>query len=376
MRHDSDIIIIGAGVVGCAIARELSLKHPEKKIIVLDKLNDVGLETSSKNSGVLHSGIHQNPNFLKSHLAEDGSKLAAKYAKEKHLSILDSGMLIVVSFRAINRGLYRELRQFLLLRHIFKNGKRQGIKVKIISPFKLKKMASGIRALGGIFIPDVWVVDSLAFTQSLEQDAQNMGVKFYFHSPVMKIRKQINKYEVFTDHSWFSAPVVINSAGLYADDVAGMAGFNEYKIYPWRGEYYEVLREKAKLVNRLIYPVVDKKSPSKGMHFSPRVDGRLFVGPNARLVPEKNYYLQDKTPVEVFVQHIQKYIPSIEAKDLRWAYSGIRPKTTPGAEESDFIINVDSKNPTFVNLIGIESPGLASSMAIAKYVHKLLKTAC
>jgi len=125
----------------------------------------------------------------------------------------------------------------------------------------------------------------------------------------------------------------------------------------------------------LVYPAVSKKSPSKGIHFSPRTDGRLFIGPNARSVPAKDYYEEDKTPVEVFLKHAIKYLPCLTKDDLVWAYSGIRAKITPDAEESDFIINVDSISPTFVNLIGIESPGLASAMAIAEYVHELLKTA-
>jgi len=360
-----DFVIIGAGVVGCAIARELSLKNPNKKIAVLEKLTSVGLETSSRNSGVLHSGIHQNPNFLKSRLAQEGSHLAAEYAKSKNLPILDSGMLVVISFNAIKQGLYRE---FVSLLDLFKNSRKQKIKLKLLTSRGVRKLAPNIRALGGIFIPDVWVVDSLQFTQTLQKDAEAGGVQFYFKEPVNNINSSGEVYDIVTNNYLIKSPTVINAAGLYADKIANMAGFDRYKIYPWRGEYYEVITEKKNLVKRLVYPATRKDAPSKGIHFSPRVDGRLFIGPNAVSVPRKDYYTENKTPVEVFVKHIQKYVPEITARDLRWAYSGIRPKTTPGAEESDFIINVDSKKPLFVNLIGIESPGLASSIALAKHV--------
>lgn len=363
-----DIAIIGAGVVGCAIARELSIQYPNKNIVVLEKLTGVGLETSSFNSGVLHSGIHQNPNFLKSRLVEKGNKIAADYVKSKELPIIDSGMLIVVSFQAIKEGLYKELAS---LWNLLKNGKKHRIPVKFLLRAGVKKLAPNIKALGGIFIPNVLVINPLQFTQELAKDAEMAGVRFLFKNPVVGIKKSKDMYILSTPEYSIRAGAVINAAGLYADDVARMAGFDDYKVYPWRGEYYEILGDKAKLVKRLVYPAMPKNSKSKGIHFSPRVDGRLFVGPNNRAVNAKDYYTQDKTPPDVFLKYIQKYLPQIQKEDLRWAYSGIRPKITSGAEESDFIINVDSKNPLFINLIGIESPGLTSSMAIAKYVYQL-----
>ena len=168
MRNDVDIVIIGAGVVGCALARELSIKYPDRNMVVLDKLGEAGLETSSRNSGVLHSGIHQNPTFLKSHLAIRGSKLAASYAKEKELHILDSGMLVVVGIGSILGGLYKELNS---LWNLIKNARKQWIKLKFLTYFGIKELAPNIKALAGIFIPEVWVVDPLEFTQSLKKDA-------------------------------------------------------------------------------------------------------------------------------------------------------------------------------------------------------------
>ena len=112
--------------------------------------------------------------------------------------------------------------------------------------------------------------------------------------------------------------------------------------------------------------------PGKGIHLGPRVDGRLFIGPNARPVPIKNYYEEDKTPPEVFLKAAKRFLPQLEVEDLKWAYSGIRPKTTDDTKENDFIISLDRQSPPMVNLIGIESPGLASAMAIGQYVDLLL----
>lgn len=364
-----DIVIIGAGVVGCAISRELAMQYPDKIILVLEKLKSEGLETSSKNSGVLHSGIHQNPKFLKSKLVLEGNKLAHEYVKNKNIPVLDSGMLIALSAKDIISSLYMEL---ISLFRLAINAKKEKIFIKFLTYRSIKKLCPNIKAIGAIYIPSVWVVDALEFTKSLKKDAENNNVEFLFNNSVKGIVVTKKEYIIETSTRRIRSEVVINSAGLYADDIAKMAGFNQYKIYPWRGEYYEVIGEKSKLVKRLIYPAVPRHSPSKGIQFSPRPNGKLFIGPNARLVPTKNYYTEDKTSVEVFLKHAKKYLPQITKNDLRWAYSGIRPKITRNAKESDFIINMDSLSPVFINLIGIESPGLSASMAIAKHVSMMM----
>jgi glycerol-3-phosphate dehydrogenase len=368
----ADFVVIGAGVVGCAIARELAIKYPEKTIFVLEKAPHACSETSRYNSGVLHSGFHQNPKFLKSKLAERGSRLAVKYAEDKKLSILKCGMMIVLSKDSL-LGTIEEIPSFL---NLIKRGFSQDIKFKFLTPKGVKKLEPNILSLGGVFIPDVCVIDPIQFVNFLWQDARRKGVQFHFNHKVREIEFvnfANNDCIVSTSSTSIYASTVINAAGLYADEVASMAGFDDYKVFPWRGEYYEVSRNKRDLVGRLVYPVVSNRYPGKGIHFSPRVDGRLFIGPNARLVPSKNYYTQDKTPVKIFQDHIRHLCPDIHESDLKWAYSGIRPKLTDKPHESDFIISLDKREPQFVNLIGIESPGLSSSMAIAEYVVNLFK---
>src|SRR3989338_9467252 len=226
----ADIAVIGAGVVGCAIARQLSITRPSTKIVVLEKLRSVGLETSSLNSGVLHSGIHQDPNFLKSKLAREGSKLAADYLKSHRLPVMHCGMMIVVSLDSLKRGLYKE---WLDLWRLVKRSKEQKINLKFLTPLGIKKIEPNIRALVGIFIPDVWVIDSVTFVNTLYQEAQANGVSFFFESPVISADKTNGTYLLSTPNKEFSAKKVVNAAGLFADEVARIAGFSEYKIYPW-----------------------------------------------------------------------------------------------------------------------------------------------
>lgn len=367
----TDIAIIGAGVVGCAIARELSLHHPKKRVIVLDKLPGAGLETSALNSGVLHSGLHQNPAFLKSRLACEGSALARAYMKEKALPILDCGMIVAVSASAIKSGLWKEIGAFS---ELLRRGREQNIRFEFLPSWRLRKLEPNLQALFGIFIPEVSVIDPKSLTEALKQDAERNGVHFYFEHLLADIERESGGYRLFTPRRMFFTKILINAGGLYADEIASMAGCHQYRIYPWRGEYYEVVGLDKNLVHRLIYPAVPHNYPGKGIHFSPRVDGRLFIGPNARPVPRKNYYEEDKTPVGEFLNAAQRFIPEIKEENLRWAYSGIRPKTVNVPAETDFVISLDRRSPPLLNLIGIESPGLASAMAIGKYAAETLKS--
>lgn len=369
-----DVAIIGAGAVGCAIGRELTLRYPGKKIAIVERMINVGLETTSRNSGVLHSGLHQNPKFLKSRLAREGSRMAAEYHLERGLPILHCGMIVAVSTSAIREGLWRDWKS---LAHLISRGREQGVKFKFLTPWTAKKMEPELKLAGGIFIPDVWVIDPLTFTQNLRRDAEKNGAKFFCESDVVEIRADSGFYRIFVggpnvSHRYLSARVLVNSAGLYADDIASLAGVPGYRIYPWRGEYYEIVGPKAGLVKHLIYPAMPPGSASKGIHFGPRVDGRLFLGPNAKPVTHKNCYHDDKTPVEEFLGLARRFLPGLKADDLAWAYSGIRPKLSATAEEDDFIIRLDRTSPPLLNLVGIESPGLASSMAIGRYAVDIL----
>ncbi|MDO8466522.1 MAG: FAD-dependent oxidoreductase [bacterium] len=371
MTAKVDIAVIGAGVVGCAIARHFKIKHPNFSVVVFEKAEGVGLETSRLNSGVIHSGIHENPDFLKSKLALIGSKMAVEFAADNDVPIINCGMLVVAGHKSLIGGMLKEWRSFVRL---VSKAKAKGINYRFVWGRRgIRKLEPRVQALGGVFMPDVCVVDPYDFTKKLFADAWGRGVHFQFGNPVEKIERLEDCWQLGGAVASCRAKIVINAAGLYADDVAEMAGFTGYKIHPWRGEYYEVMGEKAKWINRLVYIATPPKSAGKGIHFGVKPGGKLFLGPSARLVPAKNYYTEDPTPVEVFLDAAQRFCPEIRKEDLRWSHSGIRPRLTVGEQEADFIIKLDSDSPPFVNLIGIESPGFTSGMAIAEYVENLVR---
>jgi glycerol-3-phosphate dehydrogenase len=191
---------------------------------------------------------------------------------------------------------------------------------------------------------------------------------------VMGIDEDAADYTVTTDRQRVRVACLINAAGLYSDDIAALAlRCKKYTICPVRGEYYElVVPQKKGLVGRLVYPALAPQATGKGIHFSPRPNGQLFVGPNEVAIQDKRDYISRKTPPSLFVKALQKFVPTLDESDLEWAYSGIRPCImTDKGRKSDFIIAVDSESPPLVNLVGIESPGLSAALALARHVAEL-----
>lgn len=238
----------------------------------------------------------------------------------------------------------------------------------------LRAMEPHLRASCGIVIPSVCVIDSLAFVQSLQTDAEAAGAEFAFNNRVVAIEDEGTAYRMTTDRQTFRVACLINAAGLQADDIAALAlSHSKYSIRPLRGEYYElVTAAKKRLIGRLVYPALPPKATGKGIHFSPRPNGQLFMGPNEVPVQDKADYLSRKTPPGVFLEALRKFLPVLEESDLRWAYSGIRPCVMLGEQKkSDFIVSVDRDTPLLINLVGIESPGLSAALALASHVTDL-----
>jgi glycerol-3-phosphate dehydrogenase len=368
-----DVCIVGGGVVGCAIARELRYRFPEKplRVVVLEQRERAGEETSSRNSGVLHSGIHEHPSSLKARLAREGSALAVSYAVQHGIPLLRTGMVIAFSWQDVRRGLWREVST---LRRLWVNAWRSKIQVSVVAPTGLKALEPNLRSCAGLVIPSVCVIDPLAFVQALRADAEATGVAFAFNNRVIEIDANPTSYLVTTDRKRIRTTCLINAAGLYADDIASLAlHTTKYTIAPLRGEYYEVITPgKKRLISRLVYPALPRQAMGKGIHFSPRPNGQLFVGPNEVAVRDKTDYSSHKTPPGMFIETLQKFLPALDERDLRWAYSGIRPCVMTGdGRKSDFLVSVDKEDPPLVNLIGIESPGLSAALALARHVIDL-----
>jgi glycerol-3-phosphate dehydrogenase len=286
-----------------------------------------------------------------------------RYAEERGIKLLKTGMLIAVPHGSIRAGVWREVDA---LWNLWSEGRRQNIPFRfILTPGGVRKLAP-IRALGGIFIPSVCVIDLEQLASALETDAKAGGAQFFYANEVTSIAREGSTFVVLTSSGEFRARVLINSAGLRAHEISLMAGGPKYEIEFLRGDYYELIggTERWK-IRTLVYPATRAQSRTKGIHFGPRTDGRLYLGPSAS--PN-----MEQAPKQLFLEAAQKFIPEIRENDLEWAYAGVRPKRVSKNGKADFTIRLDVTHPPVINLIGIDSPGLSASMAIARYVGRIV----
>jgi L-2-hydroxyglutarate oxidase LhgO len=361
------VLIIGAGVIGGAIARRLGSDYD---ITILEAKSKPGQMTSRLNSGVIHSGMHLPPQSLKARFAREGSQMIRQYCEEKNIPHRQCGMLVVASYAEL-MDVMAELKGFA---RVYRRGKQQDIGMRFIMPWNIKKLEPNVKAIGGLFAPSVVIIDQVKYVQSLFADAQASGAKVVCDAKVTKAEAKEGHWEVESKAGTFKADIVINAAGLYAHEISTLFGAPEYPVYFYRGEYYEVMGEDAKMVSRLVYPVYRLGSKGLGIHFTPTMSGRLLIGPNATQVDGPEDYETNKTPEDAFRQSVSRFCPQLKTAKLKWAFSGIRPKLSNDGTEADFLIKIEQDEPTFVNLLGIESPGLTSSMAIANYVAELLSS--
>jgi glycerol-3-phosphate dehydrogenase len=358
-----DACVIGAGgVVGTAIVRELSLRG--LRTAGIEAHSSPACETSGRNSRVLHSGFHEASGTLKARLTADSCRRIVEFCTAAGVPLLKTGMLIAIPEDALSSGLWREAGQ---LRHLWMSGRRQHIPFRwILSRAGVKRIAP-VCALGGIFIPSVCVVDVLEYILAMQREALRFGGDFFYDCDVTDIDTSNGHFRLRSAAgAEFESRILINSAGLRACDVSRIAGGPTYHVEFIRGEYYELRGGTYRWnIRTLVYPAMPERSRSKGIHFGPRTDGRLYIGPDASTSAAP-------TPKDVFLRAAQRFVPEITADDLEWAYAGVRPKYTRPDGVSDFLIRVDRLDPLLINLIGIDSPGLSASLGLATFTADMI----
>lgn len=368
---DTNITIIGAGVVGLAIAAKLS--ECFNRIFVLEQNDKFGMETSSRNSEVIHSGIYYPTNSLKARLCVEGNQLLYKYCQEKGVANKKCGKIIVATTQQEVDQLKNVLTQSR------NNGVTDGV---LLSEYEIKELEPNIKATAGLYFPSTGIIDSYGLMKQLSIDASTQGTEFVYRSKLIGVERLKNGYKLTIDDNMgsfsFTSSIVINSAGLYSNKVSQMAGINDnnYKIYYWKGEYFAIGNGKNRLVKRLIYPIPLKNTTGLGVHATIDLNNGVKLGPNA-LYLENNMldYSVDPTHRKEFFDSAKCFLPFLEETDLRPDQAGVRPKLQkPGDPVRDFVIKNehDRGYPNFINLIGIESPGLTSCLSIAEYVRRII----
>lgn len=361
------ITIIGAGIIGLAIAAELSKKSSD--IFVIEKNDGFGQEISSRNSEIIHAGIYYPKNSLKFKLCREGSAYLYETCTSASIPCKQIGKIIIAT----------EADELGPLEKLFKNGKSNGLaELQLLDKNDIKKIEPKTNAIAGIYSPRTGIVDSHSLMKHFVTLAKINGVEIVYQSEVNYLTKENEKFVVGLkqDEYLFKSKIVINCAGLFSDKIASLIGLDPdklgYRIHFCKGDYF--CYTKASPVSLLVYPLPDEFCTGLGIHATLDMGSRLRFGPDDEYVSEINYKV-DNNKADKFYKAAQKIIPNLEKDFIIPDMSGIRPKIQgPNESFKDFIIKNESDSDLngFINLVGIESPGLTACIAIARTVSDMV----
>ena len=359
-----DVLIIGAGVVGNAIARELS--RFRLNVGVLEKELDVGMGTSSRNSGVLHSGIHYTPGTLRAKLNVQGNEMMKGLCRDLKVKIQYIGKLTVAQDQV----------DIETLEALKAQGEANGVPgLEIIDRDKMEQIQPGVGGIRALHSPTTGIICPYGLTIALADNARKNGVDYHLGSKVTSILKTENGFQVNTaEKGSFESKVLINAAGLYSDAICRMLGLSEYAIYPCRGEYLILDKRLNGSLSVLVYPAPRKGGAGLGIHLTNTVDGNILIGPSNEYVDGADDYACTSDIIDQLKKEGRELLPAISTSDFIRGFSGLRPKQTPPAIKGfkEFVIEARKDIPGFINLVGIESPGLTCSPAIANMVRDMV----
>ncbi len=366
MSMDFKYTVIGAGVVGLSIARALvDAGNDNSDLLVVEKEKTFGCGISSRNSEVIHSGLYYREGSLKHRLCVRGRMLLYDYCARKDIPHKKCGKLIIAT------GPDEEKELEWLRIQAEKNN------VENVLPLDRKEslgLEPHINVTASLFVKETGIVDSHSLMKALEYDVkQNNGIVLYNSAVVLLCRD--DRYEIeLNDGTRFSSEYVINAAGLSATTMAGMLGVTVPMLYPCKGSYFSYSGPVR--CTHLIYPVPEKKLTGLGVHATIDMGGRIRFGPDTEYVSSSDDYAVGNEKKKYFYRSAEKIFPEIAYDDLHPDTAGIRPKIQrpDDPEVKDFYIREESDKgfPRLVNLVGIESPGLTSSMAIGEYVKDII----
>jgi L-2-hydroxyglutarate oxidase LhgO len=360
------VTIIGAGVVGLAIAAELSKKHSD--IVLLEKESSFGQGTSSRNSEVIHAGIYYPKDSLKAKLCVEGNKLLYAFCQKNSIPHARLGKLIV----AMNEN---EMGQ---LTELEKKARANGVNdLQWLNGSEVEAYEPAVKAVGALFSPSTGIIDSHALMKVLERQAQNNSCLFAYGSQLTAIERESDGYVLSVNgEPLLKTEVLVNSAGLFADQIAAMAGMDidkaKYRLHFCKGEYFSYSR--PSFLKHLVYTVPEQDLKGLGIHAVLDLAGGLKFGPNAEYVKEIDYKV-DLSHRTSFYKAIKDIYPQVKESDLSPDQAGVRSKLQgPGDPVRDFVIKKESENgfPGLVNLIGIESPGLTASLGIGRVITSVV----
>ena len=386
-----NVVIVGGGIVGLAVAYKLS-SNKNLNIIVLEKENNVGQHQSTHNSGVLHCGLYYKPGSLKALLSVDGIKQMTDFCIKHNIPHEICGKLVVSTNQE----------ESIKLNELFDRGTKNGLKnLKKLNKQQMLEIEPNVGGIEALHVPQEGIVDYKKVIQKLSELITISGHKIKLNSKVIDITSD----KVFTENDHFYYDVLINCTGLYSDKISKLTTQIKSKIVPFRGEYYKLKPDSNHLVNNLIYPVPDPKYPFLGVHFTRLINGGIEAGPNAVLAFSREGYslfninlfdifdyitfkgfwkfilkhkymcfkeLYQSINKKQFTKALQKLVPNIKEDDLIKGGAGVRAQAMSDSGEliQDFEIVI---NNNVCNVINCPSPAATSSLSIADYIINQIK---
>ncbi len=392
-----DIAIIGGGIIGLATAMRLTQEHPDQRVAVIEKESVIAQHQTGHNSGVIHAGIYYAPGSQKANFCSTGGKLLRDFCDERGIEYEMCGKLIVAIDDSEVPG----------LEELHRRGTANGAEgLELIGPEELREHEPHVAGVKAIWSPNTGIIDFVRVSEAYSTEMRESGGDLITDAEVRAISTSNGDMRVETTAGDFSANNVINCAGLHADAVARMMGVDTgVRIVPFRGEYFSLKPESARLVNGLIYPVPDPSLPFLGVHFTKRINGSVEAGPNAVLALKREGYSKTsfdfgdawgtlaypgfwrmsmkfwKTGASeqyrsivksAFVKSLQTLVPEITGDDLHAPGAGVRAQAVDrsGALLQDFSI---AETKGAIHVLNAPSPGATSSLSISRYIVDLAK---
>lgn len=361
MNNYFDVLIIGGGAVGCAVARELS--RYDVSIGLLEQEADVAAGASGRNSAVVHAGFNNKPGSLMAKLCVEGNRGFEAACRELDVPYKKTGKLLVAFDQADLDTLARLKAQ----------GEKNGCQgLRLLTQAELRARLPQVGGIGALESPETAVFDPFLYTVALAENAVKNGVKFFLNTKVTAIARTSQGFQVTAGEQVFTSRRLVNCAGLHSAEVSALAGLDRYRIYPCRGAYF--ILDKTDVLPMPIYPAPKVGIGGLGVHLTPTIHGNLIIGPSAEYIEDPADTSSTQPVMDQLWAEAQQLLPCLKGRQIIGSYAGIRPKQAPPGEGGfrDFVIREEVSCPGLVNLIGIESPGLTASLPIGRMVAGIL----
>ena len=386
-----DFVIVGGGIIGASTALSIIKLNPKKKILLLEKEKSFAFHQTGHNSGVIHAGVYYEPGSLKAKFCKRGLEETIKFCKQHNIPYSQCGKILVATSKdELNR-----------MQSLYERCQKNNIDVSLLSKQELYKLEPDINGLGAILVKSTAIVDYQAITNKMANQYESLGGEFLLNTEVKNIDESLDSINIKTDNENIKARYLINCAGLMSDRIVNMLGIKtDFRIIPFRGEYYKLKSNMNSIVKHLVYPIPDPELPFLGIHLTRMIDGTITVGPNAVLGFKRegygryNFNLKDVAEMLSFkgfykvistniisglkellnsfhkasyLKQVQKYCPKIKLDDLEPYPAGIRAQAVlnDGTLVHDFLFTNSKRS---IHVCNAPSPAATSAIPIGEYV--------